>query len=100
MRSFRFDAEGVSRTYLDFYLGFGFIISTYLLLQAVLLWQLAAIVKTDPARVRPLIASFVLASVATAFLSWRFIFTIPVIFSAIIAACLVAAFLVAHRSPR
>jgi hypothetical protein len=47
MQSFRFDAEGVSRTYLDFYLGFGFILSVYLFLQAVLLWQLAALAKTE-----------------------------------------------------
>ena len=36
MRSFRFDVFGVSRTYLDFYLGFGFTLSVYLLLQAIL----------------------------------------------------------------
>jgi hypothetical protein len=39
MKSFHFDADGVSRSYLDFYLGFGFIISVYLFLQALLLWQ-------------------------------------------------------------
>ncbi len=37
MQSFRFDTGGMSRTYFDFYLGFGFILSVYLLLQAVLL---------------------------------------------------------------
>ena len=36
MQTFRFDTGGVSRTYFDFYLGFGFILSVYLLLQAVL----------------------------------------------------------------
>jgi hypothetical protein len=29
MRTFHFDAEGASRTYLDFYRGFGFMLSTY-----------------------------------------------------------------------
>ena len=42
MRTFEFDVMGRMRTYLDFYLGFGHIITVLLLLQAVLLWQLAA----------------------------------------------------------
>ena len=100
MRAFRFDVSGVSRSYMDFYLGFGFIISSYLLLQAALLWQLAAIARADAARTRPLIASFALASLASVFLTWRFVFTIPVVFSAVIAASLVAALLVAHRGAR
>jgi hypothetical protein len=99
MRSFRFDAEGVSRTYADFYLGFGFTISIYLLLQAVLLWQLAPIARAEPGRVRPLLASLFLASAASAFVSGRFIFAIPVIFSAAVAACLGAAFLAARPLP-
>jgi hypothetical protein len=97
MRSFHFDAGGVSRTYLDFYLGFGYILSVYLLLQAVTLWQLASIAKSDAFRIRPLIASFVLASIASAALSWRFIFVVPVVCSAAIAACLGLAFYVAGK---
>ena len=96
MRSFRFDAEGVSRTYFDFYLGFGFIISIYLLLQAVLLWQLAAIAKTDRLRVRPLIGSVFVACVVSALVSWRLIFAIPVMFNVAIAACLGVAFFVSR----
>jgi hypothetical protein len=98
MRSFRFDAEGVSRSYYDFYLGFGFTISVYMLLQVVLLWQLAAIAKTEPLRAHPLIASFFLASIASAFVSWRFIFTVPVVFSVGVAAFLGAALLTSRRS--
>jgi hypothetical protein len=97
MRSFRFDAEGVSRTYSDFYLGFGLTIGVYLLLQAVLLWQLATMAKADPVGVRPPIASFFLASVASAIVSWRYIFAVPVVFSVVVAACLGAAFLTARR---
>jgi hypothetical protein len=88
MRSYRFDAGGVSRTYLDFYLGLGFTVSVFLLLQAVLLWQLAAIAQVDSVRIRPLIVSFFVASMGCAFLSWKFIFPVPAIFSVVIAACL------------
>jgi hypothetical protein len=91
MRSFRFDAEGASRTYLDFYLGFGWILSVYLLLQAVVLWQLGTLARVEPARVRPLVAVFLLAQVASGVLAWKLIFAIPVVFSALIALSLGAA---------
>ncbi len=96
MRTFRFETSGVSRTYLDFYLGFGFTISVYLLLQAILLWQLAEIARTEPLQVRPMIGSFALATLACGLLSWRFIFPVPVVFSAVLTACLALAFFVAR----
>jgi hypothetical protein len=97
MRSYHFDFGGVSRSYLNLYLGLGYTVSVFLLLQAVLLWQLATIAKVDPARIRPLIASFFVASMACAFLSWKFIFAVPAIFSLIIAALLAFAFYVAGK---
>ena len=97
MRSFHFDAGGVSRTYLDFYLGFGFIIGVYLLMQAVAFWQLASIAKSDALRIRPLIGSFLLASVASAVLSWRFIFVVPVVSFTAVAVCLGLAFYAAGK---
>jgi len=96
MRTVRFDVFGVSRTYLDFYLGFGFILSVYLVLQAVVLWQLAGIARTEPLRVRGIVASFALAGVAVGILSWRFIFPVPVVFSAVLVVCLAIAFFMAR----
>jgi hypothetical protein len=92
MKSFRFEAEGASRTYFDFYLGFGLCLTVYLALQGVLLWQLAGIARDHPDGVRPMIASFFLASVALAILSWRLIFAVPAISFAGIAAILGVAF--------
>ena len=97
MRSFHFDAAGVSRTYLDFYLGFGFISGIYLFAQAVALWQLASMAKADPIGVRPLVGSFLLASAVSAFLSWRFIFVLPVVSFTAVAACLALAFYAAGK---
>jgi hypothetical protein len=96
MRTFRFEILGVSRTYLDFYLGFGFTLSVYFLLQAILLWQLAAIARTEPLKVRPMIASFALASLASGLLSLRFIFPVPVVFSGVLTAVLGLAFFAAR----
>jgi hypothetical protein len=92
MKAFRFNAEGVTRTYFDFYLGFGLILSVYLFLQAVLLWQLAALAKSDALRLRPLLVSFFLASVVSAGLSWKFIFAVPAVSFVVIAVGLGLAF--------
>jgi hypothetical protein len=88
MGSLHFDVVGASRNYL----GFGFINSIYLFTQAIVLWQLGSMARFDPIRARPLVGSFLLASVACAFLAWRFIFLVPVVSFAAIALCLGLAF--------
>lgn len=98
MKSFHFDTEGVTRTYFDFYLGFGLILGVYLFLQAVVLWQLAALAKTDALRLRPLLVSIFIASVVSAILSWKFIFAIPAVSFAVIAVGLGLAIFAASRS--
>lgn len=92
MRTFRFDAEGVSRTYLDFYRGFGFLLSTYMFLEGVLLWQLASLARADARRARPMIAAMFLASAVGAILSWLFIFPMPAAFFSLTALLLAASY--------
>jgi hypothetical protein len=100
MRSVSFTTAGVSRTYLDFYTGFGWTLSIFMLLQAVLLWQIAAMAGTDPSRTRPMIAAFFVATCASAVVSWKLIIPVPVILSAILAAILAVAFFTAGRETR
>ena len=85
MKSFRFDVEGTSRTYLDFYVGLGYSLSVFLFLQAIVLWQLASLAKKESVELRPLIGSFFAASLLLALLSWKYILLPPVLFSAAIA---------------
>ena len=87
MRTFEFDVMGRMRTYLDFYLGFGHIISVLLLLQAVLLWQLAAATARG-APVGPMVLSVFAATVAGTAIVARFMFIVPIVMSAAIAGCL------------
>jgi hypothetical protein len=96
MKSTRFDAMGSARTYWDFYFGFGVAISFYLALQAVVLWQLAALASGDASRVRPIIAAFFAAFVANAIVVWTFFFALPLILATAIAICLALAFLAAR----
>ena len=88
MRTFRFDVEGVNRSYLEFYRGFGFLLSVSLVMQAVLLWQLAALAKTDVHQARPFVVTFFLMSVASGVLAWKFLFPVPVYFGAVLTVFL------------
>jgi len=93
MNSFRFDVEGTSRTYADFYVGLGWSLSVFLFLQAVVLWQLASLAKRESIELRPVIGSFLVASLVLAVVSWKYILLPPVLFSAVIAVLLGLAFL-------
>jgi hypothetical protein len=96
MTSVRFDTMGANRSYLDFFMGFGWSISVFMLLQTILLWQLASLARANPALVRPMVAVFALATLASGVIAWRLIFPIPALFSGALVVVLVAAFVVAH----
>ena len=96
MTSFRFDTMGVTRTYFDFYMGFGWSLSVAMLMQTVLLWQMASIARTDTARVRPMIAVIALAAAASGVIAWWFIFPLPALFAGALVIVLAAAFVVAR----
>ena len=97
MRTFHVNAFGASRTYMDFYRGFGYSLSVAMLLQSVLLWQLATIAAVDPARTRPMIVSFLIASVVGGIVAWKFIFPVPALFGGAGTVFLIAAFVASGR---
>lgn len=92
----RFDVMGSSRSYGDFYVGFGLIISTLMFAEAVLLWFLAGLAKTDARRLRPLIATFAIAYAINAVLGWKYFFAVPLVFAVAIALTLAWAFVTAR----
>jgi hypothetical protein len=97
MGTFRFDALGSNRSYLDFYLGFGYIISLYMFAQALLLWQLASLASLPDAKVRPMVAIFLAVSVGATALDWTLFFVVPTVFNLIISICLALAWLAGAR---
>jgi hypothetical protein len=96
MTDVRFNTMGANRSYLDFFMGFGWSISVFMLMQTILLWQLASLARTDPARLRPMIAVTALATVASGFIAWRFIFPAPAVFSGVLALALALAYVAAR----
>ncbi len=96
MTSVRFEAMGASRSYLDFFMGFGWSISVAMVLQTVLLWQMASMERTNAAQLRPMIGIFALATLASGVIAWRFIFPRPALFSAVLFLTLAAAYVAAR----
>jgi hypothetical protein len=96
MTTVRFATRGANRSYLDFFMGFGWSISVFMLMQTVLLWQVASLARTEAAHVRPMIAVFALATLASGLIAWRFIFPLPALFSGALFIALVAAYVVAR----
>jgi len=97
MKSHSFEEQGFQGTYWDIYFGFGLIISVYLLVQAAVLWQTASIARMDAIRGRPIVASFLIAFVINAALSWKYFFVVPVVMAGLIAICLAITLVLAGR---
>jgi hypothetical protein len=91
MKSTHFQILGFSRTYWDFYIGFGLLVSVFLLLAAILAWQLGGLPSQTAALVRLSAWSLAVCFVVLTILNWTYFFTIPIVFSGLIAICLVSA---------
>jgi hypothetical protein len=99
MRSVHFDAQGFTRTYWDFFSAFGFFLSVFLLFAAVLAWLLGGLPADTLARVRGIAWALAISFVAVTALSWRYAFTTPIVFSALITMCLIAAAWLSAKKP-
>jgi hypothetical protein len=93
MKMVRFDTMGASRSYFDFFVGFGWSISVALAMQGILLWQLATLARTQAAAVRPMIVVFAVASAVSGVIAWRYILPVPALFSLVLVASLVVAWM-------
>ena len=91
LRSTHFDILGSSRTYWDFYVGFGLTVTVLLLLAVILAWQLGGFPAATLALMRGTAWAFALCFAAITVVSWRYLFVIPVVFSIVITLCLTAA---------
>ena len=91
MRSIHFDVQGFNRTYWDFFVGNGLSAGVFLLFTAILAWQLGGLPAETLASMRGIAWTFALSFAAITIVSWRYLFTIPIAFSAVIMVCLISA---------
>jgi hypothetical protein len=95
LRSTHFEVQGLNRTYWDFYVGFGLFVTILLLFTAILAWQLGGLPKDHLSEMRLVAWSLAACFVVVTFLSWKYFFIVPVIFSGVVAICLILAALAA-----
>ncbi len=91
MRSIHFDVQGFNRTYWDLFQAAGFSIGVFYLFSAVLAWQLGGLPAATLALMRGTAWAFALCFAAITVVSWRYLFVLPIAFSAVITLCLTAA---------
>src|ERR1700681_1769248 len=97
MKANRFVAMGASRTYWDYFFGYGLFVTVSFAVQAVVFWQLGELATTHAALTRPMVAAFFVAYLATSVVSGRYFFSAPMVMELMIAACLGVAFVAARE---
>ena len=98
MTATHFQAMGVSRSYLQLYVGLGWTLSVFMALQTVLLWQIASLARTNLALTRAMTVPFILATLATGVIAWRLILPVPALFSAALLVALLCAWFAERRA--
>lgn len=91
MQATHFDAQGFNRSYWDFFSAFGLFFSVFILFAAALAWQLAGLNAETLAKISGIQWSLAICFIAITGLSWRYAFTLPLVFSTVITVCLIAA---------
>jgi hypothetical protein len=97
MRSIHFPMMGFSRSYWNLFLATGYVTGLFYLFAAVLAWQLGGLPAEALARLRGAAWAFVLCFAAITAVSWRYLFPIPIAFSAVITLLLAAAAWLSER---
>lgn len=91
MRSIHFDVQGSDRTYWDLFVAAGFSVGVFYLFAAILAWQLGSLPAETLAHMRGIRWAFALCFAAITFVSWRYLFLLPIVFAAVVTACLLSA---------
>jgi hypothetical protein len=87
MQSNHFQVMGLIRSYADFYRGLGLAVTIFLAAEAIVFWQLGSLAKDDALRLRPILATLLIAYLALAINSYLYFFFAPVIVEILIALC-------------
>jgi hypothetical protein len=98
MKSVRFAVQGFNRSYWDFFVGFGFFVSVFLVFAAVIAWQLGRLSGPALASMRVPAWALTVSFGVIAVLSWRYFFIVPLAFSVLIFVCLLAGTLMSQRA--
>lgn len=98
MQAHSMHVMGFDRTMMDFYGGFGLILGVNLLAEAVILWLLADLARSDPTRARHIAVVLLVMNLAATVLAAAYLFTAPLVLSAAVTLCLGAAVFAPSRA--
>jgi len=91
MKTAHFQVQGMTRSYWDFFSGFGFFVTVLLLFAGILAWQLGGL-STDTLQKLTLVTwTLAFSFVVITFLSWRYFFIAPLVSSALVSLILLLA---------
>jgi hypothetical protein len=91
MRSIHFNVQGFNRTYWDLFVAAGFSVGVFYFFAAILAWQLGGLPPETLVRMRGIRWAYALCFAAITVVSWRYLFVIPIAFSALVTVCLISA---------
>jgi hypothetical protein len=97
MQANQFMFMGSLRSFWDFNSGFGLGITIFLTAESILMLQMSFLARTDARRLRPMMATFLIAYAVFAVDSYVYFFAGPVITELLIALCLGLAIATAGR---
>lgn len=91
LKATQFEVQGMTRTYWDFFSGFGFFVTVLLFFAAILAFQLGGLQKETLRSLGLVRWSFALSFVVITGLAWRYFFTAPLVLASLVAICLLVA---------
>ena len=91
MKGQRWKFSGFTRSYWDFYFGYGLLAILWGIVEVIILWQLVSLANDGSVSVRPVVATLLGANIAHAALTLRYFFLQPVLFDLLIAIVLALA---------
>ena len=88
MNSVHFQVGRSELSFGGFYVGFGLILTAYMIFSAILAWHLGGLAASNPQAIGALGWAFFAFELASLALSWIYFSAAPVALSALVAACL------------
>ena len=98
LKATQFRVQGMTRTYWDFFSGFGFFVTVFLLFAAILAFQLGGLPKESSRSLGLVRWMFAACFLVITLLTWRYFFVVPLVFSSLVALCLALAAWSAQRA--
>ena len=87
MKTHHFNVMGSTRSYWDFFFGYGLFVTVFLLFYALILWYLGSLASRNLPWIRLILVFLFLNFMVMAIISWKYFFLAPALTEFLIALC-------------